>query len=810
MPIILILLILTGCTDNSSPIKVLNTEKPFNLEWKFSRDMVTGAEKPEFNDAGWRSVDLPHDWSIEDLPGEDTKSQIGPFSKFSPGTTSTGYTVGGTGWYRKHFKLDPSDAGKFVKVCFDGVHNQSDVWINGHHAGFHAYGYTPFNYDITEYLNPVGQENIIAVKVDNIGQNSRWYTGSGIYRNVKLIVQDPVHIDTWSVYITTPEVSGELARVNIQSDVINSTSDIQEAKIGLHIINGEDEIVASQEISQPLKTGKDTRVDFDMTIENPMLWSIENPNLYFAVISVSMDGKEVDTYSTHFGIRSIEFSADRGFLLNGENILLKGGCIHHDNGILGSAAYDRAETRRVEIMKANGFNSLRTAHNPPSQAFLDACDRTGMLVIDESFDMWTRPKKPDDYSNHFNKWWEKDLKSMLLRDRNHPSIIIWSIGNEIPERGDSIGYRLAKEQADFVKQIDPTRPVTNAICRFWDNPDLTWEATIPAFEVLDIGGYNYRWQNYESDHEKDPDRIMMGTESVALEAWKNWELVEKHPYVIGDFVWTGMDYFGETGIGNTTYIKKGERSGNVKPFPWFNAWCGDIDVIGDKKPQSYFRDIIWGNSRINLFVHSPVPEGTTESVSFWGWPDEEMNWNWPGREGKQMQISVYSSFDTVQLELNGEVIGIKAVEDSTLTARFDVPYQPGELKATGLVNGQKAESKSIRTTGLPEKIILKVEETHLHADRNELAYFNVFITDNDGLVVPDMNIPVYVTVSGQGELLAAGSASPNYMESFTDEEFTTFRGRGLVIVRPKTTAGEIEIIAEANGMESASLTIHTH
>ncbi|MFC2123659.1 glycoside hydrolase family 2 TIM barrel-domain containing protein [Bacteroidota bacterium] len=800
----------SGCKEKPIPETIVSNTQSFNLDWKFVKDSLTGAEDPGFDDSQWRSLDLPHDWSIEDLPGSDTGDQIGPFSKDSPGTTSTGYVIGGTGWYRKHFKLDPLEEGKIVKIYFDGVYNQSDVWVNGQHAGFHAYGYTPFFYDITEFLNPAGQENVIAVKVINSGQNSRWYTGSGIYRNVKLLVQDPVHIDPWSVSITTPDIADALAKVHIQLAIRNLTKENVETTIIAKLDKSQNEETGFNEAQQIMKAGIANDIVLDINVENPDFWSVENPNLYKLIIEVSVAGSVVDSYTTNFGIRSIEFSADKGFLLNGKNMFLKGACIHHDNGILGSAAFDRAETRRVEILKANGFNAIRTAHNPPSDAFLDACDRIGMLVIDESFDMWTRAKKPQDYSLYFNEWWEKDMRAMLLRDRNHPSVIIWSIGNEIPERGDSTGYRIARQLANVVKEIDSTRPVTNAICRFWDNPELEWDATIPAFDVLDIGGYNYRWQRYESDHVGFPKRIMMGTESVALEAYENWQLVEKHPYVIGDFVWTGMDYFGETGIGNTVYLKKGEESSHVKLFPWFNAWCGDIDVIGVKKPQSYYRDIVWGNTRINMFVHAPVPEGTTEGVSFWGWPDEEMRWNWPGQEGKTMQVSVYSSFDTVRLELNGNVVGDRPVNNSDLTANFDVTYEPGELKASGLVNGQVVDSKSINTAGPPVKIIMKIEDTNIQADRNDLAFFNIVITDKAGIVVTDASIPVTVTVRGQGELLASGSASPNHMESLTDEVFTTFRGRGLVIVRPKLASGNFQISAESNGLESASMIIHTH
>ncbi|NJO68772.1 MAG: hypothetical protein HC830_05365 [Bacteroidetes bacterium] len=340
-----------------------------------------------------------------------------------------------------------------------------------------------------------------------------------------------------------------------------------------------------------------------------------------------------------FGIRSIHFDAANGFMLNGKKVLLKGGCMHHDNGFLGSATIDRAEERRVELMKAYGFNAIRTSHNPPSRQFLDACDRVGVLVIDEAFDMWERPKNPQDYHRFFKEWWQKDISSMVMRDRNHPSIIMWSIGNEINERADSSGLIITRKLADEVHRLDPTRPVTAAICSFWDHKNRPWSATAPAFALLDVGGYNYMWKAYEEDHLLYPDRIMAGTESLPLEAYENWKQVEKNSWVIGDFVWTAMDYMGETGIGNSR-LDNDPDNGFSRTWTWFNAYCGDIDLCGFKKPQLYYRDVIWGNSNIEMMVHAPVPEGRKEIVSMWGWPEEWQNWNWNGSEGKLMQVRV--------------------------------------------------------------------------------------------------------------------------------------------------------------------------
>ena len=440
-----------------------------------------------------------------------------------------------------------------------------------------------------------------------------------------------------------------------------------------------------------------------LMITQPSLWSVDNPHLYRATSQIVVKGKIIDSYSVLFGVRTLEFSAEKGFLLNDIPLELKGACMHHDNGLLGSAAFDRAEERRVEIMKANGYNAIRTSHNPPSKQFLDACDRLGMLVIDEAFDMWEHPKNPQDYSNYFKDNWKSDLQSMILRDRNHPSVIAWSIGNEIYERADTSGQRIAGQLVRVVKSLDNSRPVTAAVCLFWDHPGTDWSASEKAFASLDVGGYNYEWKEYENDHKKFPERIMAGTESFPIEAFENWQQVEKDSWVIGDFVWTGMDYLGESGIGHMYYDKK--DAAFSMPWPWYNAWCGDIDITGQKKAQSYFRDVVWGRSKLEMAVHEPMPEGKKEDISYWGWPAEYQSWTWPGEEGKKMQVSVYSRCQEVRLELNGKVIGQKPTSDKTKAySKFEVPYSSGELKAIGLTDGKEVATKIFKTAGKPSHL----------------------------------------------------------------------------------------------------------
>jgi beta-galactosidase len=801
----LVFLLTSRCTLFDTPVGKQN--RTFDLGWKFIREDVPGAEKPDFNDSRWRDVDLPHDWSIEDLPGPDNVGQIGPFSKTSPGGTSTGYVVGGTGWYRKTFTIDPADQGKDFQILFDGVYMESDVYINGQHIGFHPYGYTPFYYDLTPYVNTGEGQNVVAVRVNNPGRNSRWYSGSGIYRHVWLVVTDPVHVPVWGVAVTTPEITDKSATVQVDISLENKSGTKQDIKVHTEIVRTERRAFASAETNVTID--KQGRVSQTLQIHQPALWTPEQPNLYQARIELYRDGKILDCTTTTFGIRSMEFSARDGFILNGMSTLLRGGCVHHDNGLLGSATFDRAEERRIQIMKAAGFNAIRTSHNPPSAQFLDACDRVGMMVIDEAFDMWEVAKNPDDYHRYFKEWHEQDLKAMLLRDRNHPSVIIWSIGNEVSERADTSGVRIAKNLVHIVKQMDKTRPVTAAICSFWDHPGMEWNDTEPAFSQLDIGGYNYQWQQYETDHEKFPNRIMMGTESVAREALENWQEVEKHPWVIGDFVWTGMDYLGETGIGHTFYVN--DKDVFAKEWPWYNAWCGDLDICGFKKPQALFRSVVWGWSPLEIAVHRPLPKGRSEGTSYWGWPDELPSWTWPGKEGEILQVSVSSRCTSVRLELNGRVIGEKSVSEATrLTATFDVPYEPGELKAIGLLDGTDVTDKVIKTAFKPGHLRLTPDRQEIHPDRNDLCYITVEIVDDAGTLMPNVDEPVTFTLSGNGELAATGNAAPNDMKSFRQSTVNFFNGRCMAILRPFARIGFITLKASSPGMKSESVSIRVN
>jgi len=812
----------------------------FDSGWRFHRGDVPGAESVEFDDGTWKQIDLPHDWSIEDLPplpqengqgaiwgGIDVPSRVGPFDMYlSEGKRSTGWCVGGTGWYRKRFTAGELPADSCAEIVFEGVYMNSDVWLNGHHLGFHSYGYTSFACDLTPYLNRQG-ENVMAVKVRNEGQNSRWYSGSGIYRHVWLSVTGPVRVPLWGVCVTAPEVSAQAANVKVTTKVENREKAAREVTVRVRLLDSKDDVVGSHEVSRQVDPGGQAEVEQMISVSAPALWSLAAPHLHRAEVELVSGGKTLDRTTTTFGIRKIEADAQRGLRINGEVVKLRGGCLHHDNGLLGSAAIDRAEERRVELMKSHGFNAIRCAHNPPSPRFLETCDRLGIAVIDEAFDQWSVQKNPQDYHLYFEDWWRRDIDSMVLRDRNHPSIIFWSIGNEISERAKPPGVAEAKDIVDEIKRLDGTRLITAAVNPDFSNGKLTpWTESDPAFQFLDVGGYNYQWSQYENDHERLPQRVMMGTESFPLHAFENWQMVQKHPYVVGDFVWTGMDYLGEAGIGNAQLSSSvpffqpqgphGEFMGLpaesfaliFTDYPWFNAYCGDIDLIGEEKPQLFCKRVLWGASQLEMVVQRPTPEGRKQLVSAWGWPDELKSWTWPGHEGKALTVNVCTQGDQVRLLLNGREIGVKPVSAETrFKVEFDVPYAPGELKAVALKEGKPIAEMTLKTAGTPAGLQLKPDRQSLRPDRNDLAYVTLEVLDQYRNVVPDAAVPVSFEVRGVGELAATGTANPKDVRSFRQARPTTYHGKCLAILRPTGSAGSVTLLAESAGLSPARLVL---
>jgi len=767
----------------------------FNSAWRFHhgvpKDRTWWWIEPDSN--GWRIVDLPHDWSIE-LPRKAD----------NPSAASNGFFEMGQGFYHKTIEPPEDWRGKKVFVEFEGIYMNAEIWLDEHFLTRHPYGYTSFMVDLTPFLK-FGQKQALKVRVNNQCQlNSRWYSGSGIYRPAWLIVAEPLHLAEWGICVTTPQVSAAAAMVRASANVLNESADEAMVRVQMRVIAPDGALAASASLAGRAAPGASLELSADLHVSAPALWSPASPSLYRLETEVYAGDRLSDRETTSFGIRSISFSAERGFLLNGQMLKLKGGCVHHDNGLLGAASYADSEERKVALLKASGYNAVRCAHNPPAPQFLDACDRLGMLVIDESFDCWRDGKNPHDYHVVFDDWWQRDTDGMVLRDRNHPSIILWSIGNEILERNRPEGAAIAAMQAGRVRQLDPTRPVTAAICGSWTGTE--WYDSDGVFAALDVGGYNYLWRLYAPDHARLPGRIMAGTESFPIEAFENWMAVLEHDCVIGDFVWTSLDYLGESGIGR---VKFNEKEDFLGEYPWHQANCGDIDICGFKRPQSFYRDILWGVGQpLYIAVHTPVPEGKTAYITQWGWPDVWPNWNWPGRAGQEFSIDVYSACEEVELLLNGRSLGRQpAGKAEKHTASFKAAYQPGELKAVGYNQGQACAEQVLTTAGPAAALRLSAERASLRAGQPDLAYVKVEIVDAQGQVHPAADRPVFFTVAGAGDLLAVGSGNPTSEEDYTGHQRAAYRGQCMAVLRAASQPGPLTLRAQADGLQPAVVTL---
>ncbi|HLZ91559.1 MAG TPA: glycoside hydrolase family 2 TIM barrel-domain containing protein [Candidatus Acidoferrum sp.] len=811
------------------------TELSADADWKFLLGDPAGAESPAFNDHQWRTVTLPHDWSIEGTPAEK-----------NPTGSGGGYYPAGIGWYRKAFTAPADWKGKQVGLEFDGVSMDATVYVNGHKVGNHPYAYTSFRFDITSQLN-FSASNVVAVRVDNSLQpNSRWYTGSGIYRHVRAVVTEPIHIAPWGVFVSTPEASAASATVLVKSRVQNDTTESAEVTVKTVLVAPSGTKSREVEATLKLQAGRQAEITQDIALDQPALWSPKSPRMYRAITRVVNNGKILDETETPFGVRSLAWSVEKGLLLNGVPIKLVGGSLHHDNGPLGAAAFDRAEVRKVELLQAAGFNAVRTAHNPPSPAFLDACDRLGMLVLDEPFDVWTKPKAKYDYARFFNDWWQQDIDSMVLRDRNHPSIIFWGIGNEIPEAWTPEGAPIAQRLASRVRSLDSTRPLTEAFpgATYGPNPDA-------VFSVLDIGGYNYNLaQNQADDHRRVPGRIMMTTESLAADAFEQWQLVQDHSYIVGEFLWTAMDYLGESGIGAPAYatpaevaqaaqigkmLKQfmanmgadgknpfevaGNQDANANPlrkflfagYPWHAAYSGDLDLTGFRKPSSYYRDILWnGGDRVFATVRLPEPEGKKIVALGWAVYPTLPSWTWPGQNGQPLTIEVYSGTERVRLFLNDQRIGEKPTgRDQAFKAEFEVPYVPGTLRAEGLRGDRVVAQSILQTTGNPVQLKLASDRTVLGADGQDLAFVTAEALDEKGHLQINSDQRVRFAVSGQATIAAVGSGDGQSLDPYSGDTCALFHGRALVVVRTSRHPGQIKLTANADGLRASSIVIES-
>ena len=731
----------------------------FDNGWQFTHDGKT------------INVDLPHDWAIAYAPDPAT------------GTSGTdgGWYPGGKGEYRKMFA---TPKGEVVKLHFEGVYQKAEVFINGQKAGQHAYGYTPFTVDVTPYLYRDKRLNEVLVKVDNSElPNCRWYTGSGIYRHVWLESMPALHIAENGVFVTTPEVSADKAVVKVDVTVQNESDDDRNAMVAIG--------VGQMMVSVPAHQQKTVSTSF--VVRNPRLWSPDDPCRYEVKVELKENGNVIHQQSVNYGVRSFSYDAEKGFVLNGKPLLINGACVHHDDGVLGAMAFDAAEIRKVRQMKDAGFNLIRTSHNPTTRAFLDACDSIGMLVIGEAFDGWRTAKKPYDYSTLIDSCYQEDIRAMVTRDRNHPSIICWSIGNEVIERKDIRVVHTAKLLKQAILKHDATRPVTEALCA-WDSD---WEIFDPHFDVLDIGGYNYMIHKHASDHQRNPKRVMWQTESYPRDTFKNWKLVRDYPYVIGDIVWTGLDYLGESGIGRNYYDGEtpGEhwRDGGVPD--WHGAYCGDVDITGWRKPISHYREMLWKDSN-DLYMAVKEPDGYHGKIheTAWSvWPTWE-SWNWPSWEGKPIDVEVYTKAPEITLYLNDRPIGTKAVSQSTeYKAVFTVPYEAGTLRAEA---GGKGATLS--TAGEPARLRLTADRPVITADGQDLSFITVEVIDREGHVCPDAAVPCEAVVKGQGTLLSFASADLKDREPYTSPRVTTWKGRALLVVRSSQKKGKAQVCIKSS------------
>jgi len=779
-----------------------------DFNWKFSLGDSENAQDPNFNDSQWRTLDLPHDWSVE-----------GEFSENAEGGGRVAYLPTGLGWYRKVFDLPSSAKGNYVWIEFDGVYKNSTVWINGHELGTRPYGYISFAYNLTPYLKD--GKNTIAVRVDNSEQpNTRWYSGSGIYRHVWLNITGKVKIGQWGTFVK-PYVKDDGFHLAFWTVVDNHTSQKKKPTLKTEVYDPHGKLVHEAKADLPINADTSNILIYTIPFPNPELWSLESPQLYTLHQYVMQGNDIVDDYITPFGFRQIEYDANKGFLLNGRQVKMNGVCLHHDGGAVGAAVPERVWERRLQKLKTMGVNAIRTAHNPPAPEFLDLCDKLGFLVMDEPFDEWTQGKVKYGYNSIFKEWGQRDLVDFIHRDRNHPSVVMWSAGNEIGEQSMDGGEKVLEPLMETFHREDPTRPVTTG------NDHIAADgkqATLPFLNMLDIVGYNYmdRWHERREiyniqDKIDHPGWKMVGTESVSvrnirgeykitndieattydytsgmIRAAQLWKYVSTHDFIIGDFMWTGIDYLGEA------------------RWPNKNASSGELDLAGFEKDGYYFYQSQWTDKPVlHLFPH----------------------WNWQGKEGQYIQVLAYTNCDSTLLYLNDKLIGTQIIEfprqgtsggwnsypkpylrttTADLHAHWNVPYQPGTLKAVGKKNGKVVITEEVKTTGEPVAIRLTADRQAIKSDRNDVANIKVEIIDGNGLMVPTANNEITFTVEGNGKLIAVDNGNPADHGSFKSNIRKAFNGLALVILQSTNDAGSIKIKATSPGLKESTLEIRTN
>lgn len=767
-------------------------------DWRFSRGDFANAAMPSFDDSGWRHVDLPHNWSAE-----------GPFSaEYSSGN---GYAPGGIAWYRKHFTLAPEVRGKLATIEFDGVYDNAEVWINGQFVGGRPYGYSSFECTLTPHVRLGSEDNVIAVRVDHSRfADSRWYTGSGIYRHVRLCFREFLHIGHWGTHVTTPAVSADAATVRIETTIENKSGRNSSCVLESEVLTG-GQVAARSGIPGTLEANGNRTLVQEIKIVKPQHWSLESPVLYVVRQRLRAESAVVDEVLTPFGIRTIRFDPQRGFSLNGHAVRINGVCVHHDAGSVGAAVPESVWERRLRTLKELGVNAVRTSHNPPAPEFLDLCDRLGLLVEDEAFDEFTPPKNkwvngwnvgvPSrfGYGEVFAQWAIMDIQDMVRRDRNHPSVIMWSIGNEIDYPNDPFSHpvlgksyrpenppaenlvRYARPLVDAVKKLDPTRPVTAALA------SLAMSDAVGLADLLDIVGYNYQESRYGEDHKRYPRRIIFGSENN--HQFGNWAIVRDNPYVAGQFLWTGIDYLGE-----------------ARAFPNRANGAGLLDLCGFKKPVAWFRQSLWSATPMVYLCASPARGPRARGAR------GEEHWNW--QPGSTLSVSCYTNCPEVLLTLNDQSLGAKRLADAVDgVLSWDVPYLPGVLKALGSVNGRQVAEFALKTAEKPSRIELFPDVTRVFAYRpyQNICQVEFRIVDVQGVPVPDADPLLTFDVEGPARIVAIGNGDLNSIEDCKDLVHRACQGRGLAILRALATgvAERITLRVSSPGLEPATLTIST-
>jgi beta-galactosidase len=772
----------------------------FDANWLFSKSDPQSAMMPEFNDAAWRKLNVPHDWSIE-----------GPFSPdYGSGN---GFVPGGIAWYRKHFTLDPADKGKLVAIEFDGVYDNAEVWINGQLAGGRPYGFESFQLDLTPYLK-WDSDNIIAVRVDHSRfADSRFYTGSGIYRNVRLTITDPLRIAHWGTYVTTPAITSGSATVHIESTVENSSGSKEDFSLQSDIVSPDGKIVASLTTSNSAAGNSTQPMTQDIVIPQPQLWSIETPTLYTLKSTVTSGGATADETETPFGIRTATFDPNKGFFLNDVSMKLKGVCLHHDAGSLGAAVPEPVLERRLRLLKEIGVNAIRTSHNPPDPQLLDLCDRLGFLVMDEAFDEFTPSKRkwvegwnkgvPSHfgYAEIFAQWSVPDISDMVCRDRNHPSIILWSIGNEVDYANDpftdpSLGkeykpgnppatelLKCAAPLVAAVKSLDRTRPVTAALAT------VVMSNAVGLPELLDAVGYNYQEARYAADHAAYPNRIIYGSENA--KQYAAWQAVAKNDYIAGQFLWTGIDYLGE-----------------ARAWPNRASGMGLLDLCGFKRPVGWMRQSLWSDKPM---VYICVSRGMTNGNEDGGrrFFNGVESWNWPANFNAK--VLCFTNCPSVTLTLNGKVIGTKKSSEAVNgVLNWQIPFESGTLTAIGQSDGKDAPSYTLQTAGAPSRIELFPDTTQLHANGKDVSQIEYRIVDAHGVRVPDAAAEVTFDLAGPAKILGIGNGDVNNSENCQAGIHRAYQGRGLAIIQTTPTPGAITLQATAPGLQPATLALQSN